>query len=302
MKLSLGPLRYYWPRQSVLDFYADVAALPVDIVYLGETVCSRRHELRFDDWIGIADVLAARGIEVVLSTLPLIEAEADLRLLRRIVEHGRYRVEANDMGAVRLAAARRAAGGFVAGATLNVYGPQTLSLLAADGATRWVCPPEMSAPTLAALLAAAPAAIETELLVWGRLPLALSARCFTARHFDLQKDRCEYRCLGVADGLPLATREGVPFLTLNGIETQSAAVYNLVAELPALAATGVDVVRVSPQGSGTFEVVATLKEALAGTVDARIAAERLRPRLPGPPCNGFWHGRFGADWVAAPGP
>ena len=49
MKLSLGPLQYYWPRQRVLDFYAAVAAMPVDTVYVGETVCSRRHELRHED-------------------------------------------------------------------------------------------------------------------------------------------------------------------------------------------------------------------------------------------------------------
>mgnify|MGYP007009152070 CR=1 FL=1 len=51
LKLSLGALQYYWPRQTIFDFYEAIAASPVDIVYLGETVCSRRHELRFSDWI-----------------------------------------------------------------------------------------------------------------------------------------------------------------------------------------------------------------------------------------------------------
>ncbi|MGF2508890.1 hypothetical protein ACQUWY_25430, partial [Ralstonia pseudosolanacearum] len=54
--ISLGPLLYYWPRQHTLDFYAKVAASPVDIVYVGETVCSRRHELRTDDWLALAVV------------------------------------------------------------------------------------------------------------------------------------------------------------------------------------------------------------------------------------------------------
>ena len=39
MKLALGPLLYYWPRQATLAFYADMAEAPVDTVYLGETVC-----------------------------------------------------------------------------------------------------------------------------------------------------------------------------------------------------------------------------------------------------------------------
>ena len=67
MKLALGPLLYHWPRQSVLDFYGDVADAPVDIVYLGETVCSRRNELRWPDWLEIGTVLAEAGKEVVVS-------------------------------------------------------------------------------------------------------------------------------------------------------------------------------------------------------------------------------------------
>ena len=49
MKLSLGPILYYWERERVLDFYAQAAGWPVDIVYLGEAVCSKRRALRPDD-------------------------------------------------------------------------------------------------------------------------------------------------------------------------------------------------------------------------------------------------------------
>ena len=59
MKLSLGPVLYYWTREALLEFYAGVADSGVDIVYLGEVVCSRRHNLRLDDWLGIARNLAA---------------------------------------------------------------------------------------------------------------------------------------------------------------------------------------------------------------------------------------------------
>jgi collagenase-like PrtC family protease len=41
MKLALGPNLYYWPLDMLQEFYAAVANSPVDIVYLGETVCSR---------------------------------------------------------------------------------------------------------------------------------------------------------------------------------------------------------------------------------------------------------------------
>ena len=57
MKLALGPVQYYWPKDTMAAFYREVAAMPVDIVYLGETVCARRHELREDDWLAIAEGL-----------------------------------------------------------------------------------------------------------------------------------------------------------------------------------------------------------------------------------------------------
>ncbi|MCK7577034.1 MAG: hypothetical protein MZV65_15175 [Chromatiales bacterium] len=43
--LALGPDRCtIWPqREKLLDFYERSSAVPVDIVYLGETVCSKRH-------------------------------------------------------------------------------------------------------------------------------------------------------------------------------------------------------------------------------------------------------------------
>jgi len=298
MKLALGPLQYYWPRRSVLDFYADVASSQVDIVYLGETVCSRRHELRLPDWIEIAGMLASAGKEAVLSTLPLIEAEADLRLVRKLAEQRSFRVEANDLGAVRILAARGEGLPFVAGASLSIYSARMLELVAREGATRWVSPAELSSTAISEIVAGAPAGVETEVLAHGRLPLAYSARCFTARHHGLQKDACEYRCLGLSDGIDLKTREGAPFLTINGTQTQSAGVYTLLAELDALAAAGVGVVRVSPQGEGTFEVLAAFRDAIDGKRRPAEAFADVRPHFPGAPCNGFWHGRPGVEHVA----
>lgn len=46
MKISLGPLLYCWQKQQVADFYQQVAASQIPLVYLGEAVCSRRRELQ----------------------------------------------------------------------------------------------------------------------------------------------------------------------------------------------------------------------------------------------------------------
>ncbi|WP_305800121.1 hypothetical protein [Thiolapillus sp.] len=119
MKLSLGPVQYYWSREDLLDFYRQVADMPVDIVYLGETVCSKRRLFRFDDWMDTARMLRDAGKEVVLSTLALLEAESELKTLRRICANGEFLVEANDMAAVQLLSA--AGLPFVAGPTVNIY-------------------------------------------------------------------------------------------------------------------------------------------------------------------------------------
>ena len=139
--LTLGPLLYYWPRDRVFAFYEEAAGWPVDTIHLGEAVCGKRHEMRPRDWLEIADRLAARGKEVVLSTCELIESEQDLRVMRGVAGNGRVLVEANDLGAVKLLAGK---GPFVCGPYLNIYSRPTLEVFRSFGATRWVAPIEMS--------------------------------------------------------------------------------------------------------------------------------------------------------------
>lgn len=287
-RISLGPLLYYWPRQTVFDFYEQVAAGPADIVYLGETVCSRRHELKNSDWLGLAHMLSAAGKEVVLSTQTLIESQAEATSLRRLSERRDYAIEAGDLGAVRLLQGRS----FVAGPHLNVYHGDTLRWLHGLGAMRFVAPLEMSGTDLGALLQDRPDELQAEVMVWGRMPLAFSSRCFTARHYRLDKDHCEFRCIEHADGLTMRTREGADFLAINGIQTQSAQCLDLIAQAPALAALGVDVLRVSPHSSGTLDAVAALHALRRGE-----AAEAAHPPAGIPRCNGYWHARPGIALV-----
>ncbi|OGI49008.1 MAG: U32 family peptidase [Candidatus Muproteobacteria bacterium RBG_16_65_34] len=294
MKLSLGPILYFWNRDAVFEFYQRAADSPVDIVYLGEVVCSKRRALRPEDWIQIAEQLEAAGKEAVLSTMTLIEAESELGVMRRISDNNRFMVEANDMGAVNMLAGRAR---FVAGPNINTYNAGTLAMLAAAGARRWVMPVELDRNTLKALQAARPAGMETEVFAFGRLPLAFSARCFTARAHNLPKDECGFRCGDYADGMLLSTQEDQAFLVLNGIQTQSAETYNLITVLPEMKALAVDVARISPQSQGTFEVIDIFRAAADGTLDLALARTHLEPYVPNGPCNGHWHGRAGMVWV-----
>ncbi|GAB2490921.1 U32 family peptidase [Arenimonas alkanexedens] len=285
MKISLGPLQYFWPRERTLAFYREAAHWPVDVIYLGETVCSKRRELGTRDWIALAEELAGEGREVVLSSLALVEAESELNAVMRMLDHGRFLIEANDLTTVQLCRERGLP--FVAGPTLNVYNHRALAMLAEDGMTRWVPGVEQGWQLLDDLLTACRAEgatpPELEVIAWGRLPLSYSARCFTARALDVAKDACGFRCIEHPDGLPLATREGEPFLRINGVQIQGEEITDLGPELPALRALGVGLLRLYPQAEGMREVVEHFDRARQSALPP--------PRLGA--VNGYWLGHPG---------
>ncbi|MGP1629866.1 MAG: U32 family peptidase, partial [Giesbergeria sp.] len=87
------------------------------------------------------------------------------------------------------------------------------------------------------------------------------------------------------------------FLVLNGIQTQSARVHNLIDELPRMQRMGVAVARISPQAQHTGEVLALFDAVRRGTLAPQDARAQLQPLVPDQSCNGYWHGQPGLDLV-----
>ncbi|MDQ2076429.1 U32 family peptidase [Marinimicrobium sp. ABcell2] len=282
MKFSLGPILYYWEKAKVEAFYRDAAESEADVVYLGETVCSKRRELKLSDYMKLAHNLREAGKEVVLSTMTLLESPADLRELRRYCENGEFHLEANDVGAIELLRAQGL--GFVAGSAINCYNAQTLQRLLSLGMRRWLVPVELSRDWLSQILSvpeiqALRHTFEVEVLGFGHLPLAWSARCFTARSYNKPKDDCGLCCIHHPEGRPVHNLEGLRVFTLNGVQTLSGSRNNLVNDLPGM--TGlVDVVRLSPEPESTFEWLRKF-----------YAADRWgrRQALAPGDINGYWH-------------
>jgi collagenase-like PrtC family protease len=292
-KLALGPILYYWPKQQIEDFYQRVANTAVDIVYLGETVCSKRRIMRTNDWIRIGEQLQAQGKTVILSTLTLLEAASELKALKSLCVKSPFLIEANDIAAVQIL--NELGKPFVTGPSVNIYNSRTLQKLSDKGLQRWTLPVELSATELSEFQQHRPDNVETEVFAWGRMPLAYSARCFTARAENLQKDDCQFRCLDFPDGLLLSTREDEAFLCINGIQTQSARTVNLLGEIDRFIDLGVDVLRVSPQASNTVDIIERFAAVLASPQSPERFNTELEGWMSGTVCNGYWNGNAGME-------
>lgn len=282
MKYSLGPVLYYWPKETLEDFYHQAATSSADVIYLGEALCSKRRATKVGDWLDMAKSLAGSGKQVVLSTLALVQASSELGELKRYVENGEFLLEASDLGVVNMCAERRLP--FVAGHALNCYNAVTLRLLLKQGMTRWCMPVELSRDWLANLLNQCETLgirnqFEVEVLSYGHLPLAYSARCFTARSEDRPKDECETCCIKYPNGRSMLSQENQQVFVLNGIQTMSGYVYNLGNELASMNGL-VDMVRLSPVDTGVFAMLDAFRANENGDAPLPLTANS--------DCNGYW--------------
>lgn len=289
MKYALGPVLYYWPKIETEKFYQAAIQSDADIIYMGETVCTKRREMKVADWISLAKEVAKSGKQVVISTLALLEAQSEINEMRQLVDNGDFWVEANDLAAINLAQEHHVP--FVAGPAINCYNAYTLKLLQKQGMVRWCMPVELSRDWLRNVLIQfdelkIERKFEVEVFSYGYLPLAYSARCFTARSEDKPKDKCETCCIKYPVGREVFSQEQQKVFVLNGIQTQSGYCYNLGNNLLDMQGL-VDVVRLSPQGIETLDVVKQFKANESGQSPLNITSHR--------DCNGYWNGIAGLE-------
>jgi O2-independent ubiquinone biosynthesis protein UbiV len=299
-ELTLGPNLFNWAPETWRDFYFRIAdEAPVSVVYLGETICSKRAPLFDDHFEAVCARLRAAGKTVVHSTLGETASKIDRRLVSDVCETASDLVEANDTSAAFYLRGRP----HHIGPLMNVYNEETLRFLAAKGARNICLPIELPfAATGVLCTAAAAEKVTIEVQVFGRQSLALSARCYHARAHGRTKDSCRFVCENDPDGLVLATLEQKPFLVANGVQTLSYEYLNLVQEIPELRAAGVSRYRLSPHSCDMVRVADTFRRVLDGDLAAVEAMARIQDLdIDAPFSNGFHHGRPGHGWTASTG-
>lgn len=299
-ELTLGPNLFNWAPETWRDFYFRIAdEAPVSVVYLGETICSKRAPLFSDCYEAVAERLRSAGKTVVHSTLGETASRIDRRLVSDVCERTSDLVEANDASAAFHLRGRP----HCIGPLMNVYNEETLRFLGAKGARNICLPVELPFSAIGVLCAAAvPENVTIEVQVFGRQSLALSARCYHARAHGRTKDTCLFVCENDPDGLVLSTLERKPFLVANGVQTLSFEYLNLMQEIPDLKAAGVSRFRLSPHSCDMVRVATAFRSALDGvlTVGEALACLEELP-LDAPFSNGFHHGRPGYGWTASTG-
>lgn len=291
LALTLGPLLFHWSAGQKRDFYARIAdEAPVDTVYLGEVICSKRAPFSEALYPEIVERLTRAGKQVVFSTL----AEAMLRRERDMTAElcaSGFEVEINDAAGLYFIAGKA----HRIGQYFNVYNEETLAFLAQGGATHFTLPAEVPRDAVAVLARhAREAGAGIEVQGFGRAPLALSARCYHARAHNRSKDNCQFVCEQDADGMALDTIDGVAFLAVNGVQTLSHAWLCLLEELAEMAAIGVTHVRLSPHACDMSAVAALFRSVADGAMEAAEAQRKLEQEAGiAALANGFWRGQPG---------
>lgn len=291
-KLTLGPIAYHWPADTRRDFYARIAdEAPVDEVYLGEVICSKRAPFHEGDLPEIIARLERAGKTVIMSTLAEVMLKRERKATEDIAAMDVPEIEVNNAAGLYARGTRP----HRIGPFMNVYNEATIAWMAAQGATHVCLPAELPGPAIAvAARAARDLGLGVEVQVFGRASLAVSARCYHARAHGRTKDNCQFVCEQDADGMPLNTRADAPILRVNGIQTQSESYLDLLPETPCLVADSVTHLRLMPQALDMVAVAGVFRDVLDNDLPVEEADHRLGLLSRGVNLsNGFYYGTAG---------
>ena len=294
IELSLGPCFFNWPTDRLADFYARIAdEAPIDRVYVGEVICGKRMPFSDPIWPRVIDRLERAGKVVVVSMLALPTTPHERTAMTDLAELDRL-LEINDISAL----AARKGRPIVAGPFLNIYNEVALATLAARGAKSWCPPVELPLSSITIIARACPE-VNVELFAFGRLPLAVSGRCYHARTHGLNKDSCGFVCEEDPDGMAVTTLDGKAFLAVNGIQILSQTVQTVLMAPDALEAAGIRCLRLSPHSVDMVRVAQIYRAALDGELPPAAAESRLSDLpLPGAACNAYIAGEPGWRKIA----
>lgn len=297
MDLTVGPNFFFWSAEAVRAFYRDLTLAPVARVVLGELVCSKRLPFWQGEIPGAVETLLSAGKEVAITSLALITLKRERKLTADLPDLG-LPVEINDLSALAHIPPGQP---FWVGPLVNVYNEGTLRWLIRRGAARICLPPELTLASIAVLARVGhEEGVPVEVWGHGRLPLAISGRCYHARLHDRMKDSCQFVCGEDPDGRDVETLDGQPFLAVNGVQTLSQSTASMAHRIEALAEAGVVGLRLSPQSQGFGQVCAGYADRLAGRTSAPVLEATLRPLVPGRRLSdGFPAGPSGAAWSGA---
>lgn len=294
MDLTVGPNPFFWEAATVRAFYQSLATAPVSRVVLGELVCSKRLPYWQDEIAEAADTMLSAGKAVALTSLALVTLKRERKATAALAEIG-LPVEVNDLTVLQSLPKGQA---FWVGPLINVYNEGTLRWLALRGAVRVCLPPELPLDSIA-VLARLGRELGVAVEVWGhgRLPLAISGRCYHARLHDRAKDSCQFVCGLDPDGRDVETLDGQAFLAVNGVQTLSQSTASMAYQIEALHEAGVTSLRLSPQSGDFAAICAAYATRIAGQISASGLAATLIPLVPGGRLSdGFLRGPSGAHW------
>jgi collagenase-like PrtC family protease len=297
MQLTLGPVLFNWKPEEWRDFYFRIAdEAPVDTVVVGEVVCSKRQPFLEEHIPAVVERLAGAGKKVLMGSLVLMSLPRERKAMAELAADDGFMMEVNDLTCLGMIGGKPHA----IGPYVNIYNEATAAYFASRGATRICLPPELPLSAIRSISSSLPE-VTFEVFAFGRVPLAISARCYHARLNKLSKDNCKFVCEQDPDGLAVTTLDDEPFLAMNGVQTLSYTCASLLGDIDKLKDAGARALRLSPQQCDMVAVAQLFRDTIDGKVSGAEATQQLSQIYPLRQSNGFLYAKPGAAFVTDSG-